>query len=625
MNLNVFVNNIFGYVQNFSWKWNPILRCVIRVLALSHAITPAGWPKNYKLRDGETFDFIIVGGGSAGAIVAARLSEIYHWRVLLIEAGGDPPFASVAPSLFSTLAHTEYDWDYKAHLDPGVGKSHPGGILYATRGKMLGGCSSNNYELYLRGVPEDYDEWNEVAPGWGWNSVFKYFKKFERMTDPIVLNNPKNAYLHSAYGPLAVSRPRSNTYFETMDEKMLKSFEELGIKRVLENNGPEKYGASTPHFTFAKGRRSSTAEAYLRSNRDRPNLFIAKYSRAIKILINHQTSRAYGIRVRRESGEIIEVNAKIEVVLSAGSIDTPKLLMLSGIGPVEILSKVGVEVIANLPVGKNLQDHKIFPIAISGRKGFRSVLQNLLITTQLDSFPTPIQSGFFKLNSSFYHPQNVYDENRPQFQFFNMLIGATASLGIFYGCRTITNFDNRYCHSLSKANLGQELDLLSLVLLHPLSRGQVKIKSADPMDDPIIELGYFRHALDLHRVAQGLKFISQLSKTLYFKRMGGEIIKLDIPECNHFKFPSEEYWSCYALNTVTTLLHFSGTCAMGPKGVVNERLKVHNIDGLRIVDASIMPKIPSGNTNAPTMMIGEKAADIIKEDYGVLYNINLNN
>ncbi|XP_072945478.1 ecdysone oxidase-like [Epargyreus clarus] len=619
MNLNVMVNNALGFVQTHSK--NPLIHWMLQILAISHSISPAGWPISYDIRDGFRADFVVVGAGSAGAIVAARLSEVYHWKVLLLEAGGDPPPASVTPSLFGTLAHTEYDWDYNAYFDKGIGQIHPKGILYMTRGKMLGGSSSNNYEVYSRGVPEDYDEWNEKAPGWSWNDVLPYFKKLEHMTDMSVFENPKNAYLHSMGGPVAVSRPETNSYFTRVSEIILDSYQELGIKKMLEINGPENFGASRPHFTFANGRRSSTAEAYLRPTKDRANLYITKYARATKILIDPRTSRAYGVRVLLKSGEKINVYADKEVIVSAGTIDSPKLLMLSGVGPKEDLSKFNIEVISDLPVGKNLQDHQFSPIVYTGQLGLQTAVQNLISTTELDAYPVPIQCGFFKLNrSSAYYSKS----NKPQFQIFNIHIGATASPAISIGCRSIANYDAAFCNSFSMANLLREIDMTSLVMLHPLSRGRVSLKSPNPLEDPLIKLGYFRNKRDIGLAMEGVKFMTRLAQTTYYRQVGGEVVKLSITGCEDLPWGSDMYWHCYVKNAVGSLLHPVGTCAMGADGVVDERLRVHGVLGLRVVDASIMPMIPSGNTNAPTMMIGEKAADLIKDDYNMLHDYTNN-
>nr|XP_026490388.1 glucose dehydrogenase [FAD, quinone]-like [Vanessa tameamea] len=609
MNLNVFVNNFLGFIQ--SVRDIPWLRWFLRFLALSQAIEPVGWPTSFPLKDGDSFDFIVVGAGSGGATVAARLSEIPQWKVLLLEAGGDPPAASVIPSLFATLAHTESDWDYTAQLDEGIGQSHPGGKIFMTRGKMLGGSSSNNYEIYARGVPEDYNEWSEVASGWDWNTVLYYFKKLERMTDPVVLSNPYNAKLHSTSGPVAISRPKANAVFEKINERVLNAYEEMGIKRVLENNGPEIVGASRPHFTFADGRRSSTAEAYLRPAQDRPNFFVTKFARVTNVLIDPLTNRAHGVRVMINSSEKIDVFANMEVILSAGSIDTPKILMLSGIGPSEILEPLHINVIIDLPVGKNLQDHSYTPLVFTGQRGIQTAIQNVFVASELDAYPTPTQTSFLKVNSSHYNDRR----KKPNIQTFNIHVGATAAPIILYGCRTIINYDEDYCSSMSKANIYNEIDVTSVLLLHPLSRGQVKLRSNNPFDAPIIELGYYRNKKDVDLTVEAVKFMLRLTETSYYQKVGSKVVKLKVKGCEGLEYGTDAYWRCYVVNSVSSILHPVGTCAMGPDGVVDERLRVYNIKGLRIVDASIMPLIPSGNTNIPTIMIGEKAADMIKEDY----------
>ncbi|XP_023948971.2 ecdysone oxidase-like [Bicyclus anynana] len=610
LNLSAFANKFLGFVQKE--RDNPWLKWALRLLSLSSAISPAGWPDSFPLKDGYKFDFIVIGAGSGGATVATRLSEVPHWKVLLLEAGGDPPPASVIPSLFGALVHSKYDWDYPVELDPGTGQNHADGKVYVGGGKMLGGSSSSNLQVYARGAPEDFDQWNEVAPGWGWDTVLHYYKKLEHMTDYSVLQNPYNAYYHSTSGPVAVSRPTANAYYEKVHEQVLGSWEEMGIKRLLEINGPEMLGGSRSHFTFANGRRSSTAEEYLRPNKDRPNFYITKYARVTKVLIDSMTLRAYGVRVLLETGDMITLYANIEVIVSAGTIGTPKLLMLSGIGPREVLEPLNINTMADLPVGKNLQDHLMVTLVIKGQKGFQTAVQNLLIPTELDAFPIPLQAAFFRLNSSL---SKHYGSTRPHIQLFNNRLGATAAPAILFGCRATANLVREYCYSMSEANVYREVDLLSLILLHPKSRGQVRLRSSNPFDDPLTEIGYFRNMKDLALMVEAIKFMVKVTETSYYRKVGGEVARLAVRGCEGLVYGTDEYWACYAVNTVNSLAHPVGTCTMGRDGVVDERLRVHSIKGLRVVDASVMPVSPSGNTNAPTMMIGEKAADMIKEDY----------
>lgn len=525
------------------------------------------------------------------------------------------------PTAVPLLAHTEYDWDYLAVVGHKIGKAHPDSKISMTRGKMLGGSSSANYMIYSRGVPKDYESWNRVAPGWDWETVLHYFKKSEKMEDPLVFNNSYNAMLHSTDGPVRVSRPDSIKYFENINKVYLNSFEELGIKKILEINGPETLGVTLPHFTFFEGRRSSTSEAFLIPTKNRPNLSIAKYATVTKILIDPFTKRTYGIIVKLKSGKSISIYCKKEVIVSAGAIESPKLLMLSGVGPIEELSKVGIKSIADLPVGRNLQDHPFVPLVIQGQKGIQSAIQIPLSLTELANIPTAVQCGCIKINDSFDYGndeniiQNKYDIRQPSHQFFNVYLGAGLGAGFYYFCRVLLSYDPRFCFSLGQSNMNREISLTIIVLLHERSRGTVTLRSNNPLDNPIIDLNYLNDKTDLTSFVKSIEYLAGLAKTSHFRKVDAKVAALDVTGCEDLVRETRKYWMCYVRNTVMTLFHPAGTCAMGSHGVVDGKLRVHGIKGLRVIDASIMPSMPSGNTNAPTMMIGEKGADMIKDYY----------
>ncbi|KAI5639838.1 GMC oxidoreductase domain-containing protein [Phthorimaea operculella] len=583
------------------------MQMLMHLLVFLESILPGEWPKSRILNDGDRYDFIVVGAGSAGAIVASRLSENPQWKILLVEAGQNPPLASVVPSLFYTLVGSEYDWKYPAYFEKGTGCAHTDCLGTVARGKVLGGSSAINYQIYSRGVPADYDEWETVAPGWSWKDVLPYFKKFEGMTDPEMFSQPEHAELHSADGPILISKPNTNNYFTNQEEQLLNSFEEIGVERILEMNGPNPYGATRLHYTFANGRRSSTAEAYLKTTIINDNLDVATNTRAAKVLIDEGTNEVNGVVVVTEEGETIKIYSENEVIVSAGAIQSPVLLMLSGIGPKEELNKLNIPVVVDLPVGKNMYDHIGAPVILTGQKGTNSRLQDYLAVQELGRRPFAAIGGYFNIvNASL---------TKPQIQFFVVHADAN-SANVFSTCKSL-KYEDKLCLSVQDVNQHNEIDIIVPILLHPSDGGEVKLSSDDPFDNPIINLGFFTDENDVNLLVEAIKIIAKLENTTHFLSVDGRVAKLRMTACDDLEFGTDEYWSCYVRNGAMPFMHATGTCAMGPDGVVDERLKVHGVRGLRVVDASVMPFVPSGNTNAPAMMVGEKAADLIKEDYNV--------
>ncbi|KAG7299271.1 hypothetical protein JYU34_017832 [Plutella xylostella] len=565
------------------------------------------WPQDARSRvhDGDSFDFIIVGAGSAGAVLANRLTEEKEWRVLLLEAGGDPPEASVVPGLLGDLVHSPYDWDYYSLNDGYSAQAQrtPGRIPL-TRGKMLGGSSSINSMIYVRGNPEDYDGWARMGfKGWDWDTVFHYFLKNEHLQDDEIMNDPIYSKYHNTHGPVKVTKQQSidpNVY-DTWDV-LLDAVDEIGIKRILDYNGPTQFGFSRCYFTNSKppGVRSSTAEAYLVPVRKRKNLFILKNSYASKILIDdHKVAK--GVEVFQDN-KFVQYFAKKEVIVSAGSLDNPRLLLASGIGPREDLQRLNVDEVADLPVGLNLEDHLIVPVGFTGAPTAYKDRKNPGPKVTLDYHPYPRLNGFYSVN----------DTTKPDSQitpfYFNQ-----SSPGVPGVLRDSFNYNDEVVASLVRANRDHEIYLMCVTLLHPKSRGRVFTTGVGINTIPEIYLAYLSEPEDLVIIREAIKRILPLTETEYFKKAGSEVVKLDLPQCEKYVFGSDAYWECYSLMMARTIYHQAGTCAMGR--VVDERLRVFGVHRLRVVDASVIPALPSGNTNAPVMMIGERASDMIKEDY----------
>lgn len=388
---------------------------------------------------------------------------------------------------------------------------------------------------------------------------------------------------------------------------MIESFEDIGFKRITEINGPEQIGVTKYHLTQSTdpGIRSSTAQEYLLPIKSRKNFYLLKNSLVTKILLDSKNS-AHGVEIILENGEKINVYANKEVIVSAGAINTPQLLMLSGIGPTGELKSFNIEPKVNLPVGLNLMDHLFVPIFLTVDTNLLGV--NLTGPATLDTPTIPQVATFFKLN-----PYNVFQEY-PDFQLMHSIYRRNTTALAFF-CSYFVQYSDEACTALVKANADKDILLLFVVLLHPKSRGRVTIRSSDPKADPKINLSYFSEDEDLENTVQAIKKVISLRGTTFYRNSDSEVVDLNLSDCKDYKFMSHEYWRCYSRGMASTLWHPVGTCSMEPKGVVDNKLKVYYTNKLRVVDASVIPFIPSGNTNAPTIMLAEKASDIIKNEY----------
>ena len=527
----------------------------------------------------DTFDYIIVGAGSAGCVLANRLSTDPSNRVLLLEAGGRDinPWIHVPVGYFKTMHNPNTDWCYKAEADPGLcGRS-----LDWPRGKVLGGSSSINGLLYIRGQAEDFDHWRQLGnAGWAYDDVLPYFIRSEDQ------ERGADKY-HGVGGPLAVSNMRVR---RNVCDAFIAACEELGIPRNDDFNGARQEGAGYFQLTSRKGFRCSTAVGYLRPAKRRKNLKIVTNALSERVLLDER--RANGVRYFAE-GRSVEVHARREVILSAGAIGSPHILMLSGVGPGAELMQFGIPVIHDLPgVGGNLQDHlQIRAVYKCTEPTLNDEVNNFFLKMRIGLEYILFRSGPMSMAASLVcaFAKTRKELATPDIQFhFQPLSADKPGEGL-------------HPYSAFTASVCQ---------LRPESRGRIKLKNSDPFAYPAIHPNYLATRTDQETVVAGMKLTRRLSQSSAMAPyVEGELLP------GPGAVTDEELLDS-ARTLAQTIYHPVGTCKMGndEQAVVDERLRVRGIQSLRVADASIMPTITSGNTNAPAIMIGEKASDMILEE-----------
>ncbi|XP_055845322.1 glucose dehydrogenase [FAD, quinone]-like [Episyrphus balteatus] len=584
------------------------------LLAAQCAVSPPDlWPKDFGptyIQNGlDTYDFVVIGAGTAGSVVASRLSENPKWKVLVLEAGGDPPVETEIPGIFFTVQHSKFNWNYYTEPDGKSCLGYNNQTCYWPRGKMIGGTGAINAMLHVRGISQDYDNWERSGnPNWAWKDVLPVFEKSQQ-------NNESESNGSACVKDFDVQYPE-------IREMLFSGAEELGLHKI--DITKEYIGYATIKGNIDNGVRASTGKSYLAKSKHRPNLHVIKNAIVTKINFDKKGQEVTGVTFVYNDQQQLSVNIAKEVIVSAGALDSPKILMLSGIGPEEHLESIGVPVLSNLRVGDNLQDHLMTPLffkideskikAESLRDQLDATYSYLLNQTgSLAGIGTVAVTGFLNSKEDSSSPF-------PDILFHNMFLqrGTPA----FETWVKATGLNDEIAQSIHEIHKDSHLLMVLVKLLRPKSIGNVRLHSSDPKDPPKMFANYLDDPEDVDTFLRGIKFQMKLEETAAFKEQNAKIAQMNLPECDKFPFKSDNYWKCYMKYMSNTVYHMSGTVKMGPdtdsSAVLDWRLRVKGIKGLRVADTSIMPNIVSGNPNAPAIMIGERAAEFIAEDWNKL-------
>ncbi|RZF37891.1 hypothetical protein LSTR_LSTR009991 [Laodelphax striatellus] len=551
-----------------------------------------------------SYDYIVVGAGTAGSLVAARLAEDADISVLVLEAGGSPSPLFDIPLAAPMLQMTPYDWQYKTEPQRSACFGLNDKVSPWPRGKILGGSGRLNYMVYLRGHRNDYGTWpSDENEDWSYNEVLRYFKKSEKQHGRF-----KNSANHGNAGVMPVSDLRIRSEFA---EAVVSAGEELGYKRVDLNSGNATGFMEVQTMTF-NGSRFSTDRLLL----DKKNIRVLTNAHVMRVLLK-KGYEAKGVEYWR-GGRSHIVKAKKGVILSAGTVATPQILMLSGIGPKKHIQSHKIKSVNNLPVGDNLLDHVTTGLDIitlnSSSPIWHTTMTNPMYALQyfLNSegpFTSPGCESAALIKTSL-----AKASDPPDIQIMSFPAGLSTDAGVVL--RRAMGFNQVLWKKYFSNLVGRSVGSLLVALLHPKSKGTIRLRSSNPFDPPVINPNYLKHPDDLLTLSKGMEFIEKLIKTKAMKKVNGKLNNQPLPGCESFQFATISYWACYVRHMTLTAYHPVGTSKMGlkndPTTVVDTTLRVRNTNRLFVVDASVMPTMTSGNINSVVLMIAEKAADIIK-------------
>ncbi|ODM97094.1 Oxygen-dependent choline dehydrogenase [Orchesella cincta] len=572
----------------------------------------------------ETFDFIVVGGGSSGAVVASRLAK--NFKVLLLEAGGDPHPTSYIPAFACFLYNKpQVDWGYKTRPlnGSGFGSTSSGGCLNYPRSKSLGGSTNVNDMIYMRGNPSDYDNWAIVTTDrrWSYENVRKYYQKMEDYHGHYSSDEDND---HGVGGPMHIEKAG----YTPSIQYWMDAGSELGLKTGSDPNNQQGEGVFQLDVMAKRGVRYGTYRAYLEDNlrfrnRNNNNLVVHRYSIVTQIHFD-ENKTATGVTYFRHAIKQ-QARASKEIILTAGAINTPKLLLLSGIGPKEELESVGIEQIADLPVGKNnLQDHVstlVGPFLLNKSESF---LASRDVTTIAAASYLSQGIGPFSV-TNFVSAAGLFSTSSalplwPNILYTMMAAGTDRILQNHLMYQFSLNRQN--LESFLQNNLGKDSNYVVVTLGKPRSRGSVRIPSFDPWHEPHIDLNYYSDEgdRDMNDMIEGIKMAVNLyENTTSFQKLGAHLAPEQYPGCEQHEMRSDAYWDCLIRTVTVTLSNPCCTAPMGlkdsPQAVVDSELRVIGVKGLRIADASVMPEITNAHLNAVPIMIGEVASDLIIHDH----------